>query len=115
MKSSGQKVFQDLTGDRYGLVTVIDRAPNYMRTSLRIPGKVNVYARWLCKCDCGKFKIIRADSLRSRRALSCGCKQGNRPKKKKDCYFSGPKQVLTRDKENEMTKTIDQYDTVGVL
>lgn len=32
-------------------------------------------SRWLCKCDCGEFPIIRAVSLRSGRTRSCGCLQ----------------------------------------
>lgn len=31
--------------------------------------------RWLCKCDCGKEKIIRGDHLISGSTKSCGCLQ----------------------------------------
>ena len=43
---------------------------------------------YMCKCDCGNFKEIRGDALRSGRTVSCGCTQietrqnfGNRVKK----------------------------------
>ena len=28
---------------------------------------------WLCKCDCGKEKIVRADTLKNGKVKSCGC------------------------------------------
>ena len=34
------------------------------------------YRTWLCKCDCGKTKIIRAHSLLSGNTKSCGCNKG---------------------------------------
>lgn len=54
----------DLTGQRFGEITVIDRAPN---------ANGNGRARWVCKCSCGRTKIIRSDVLR-RGIQSCGCK-----------------------------------------
>lgn len=33
----------------------------------------NGHALWLCKCDCGKEKIISGDSLQSGNTKSCGC------------------------------------------
>lgn len=29
---------------------------------------------WLCKCDCGNYKAIREDSLKSGLSQSCGCR-----------------------------------------
>ncbi len=52
----------DLTKLRFGRLVVIERAPN-----------INRYRAWYCKCDCGKTPIVRTDSLRSRKAQSCGC------------------------------------------
>jgi len=28
---------------------------------------------WLCKCECGKEKLVRADNLTKGRTVSCGC------------------------------------------
>lgn len=36
-------------------------------------GKINKHIYYLCKCECGKEKIIRGSHLRSGRILSCGC------------------------------------------
>jgi hypothetical protein len=33
---------------------------------------------WLCRCDCGKEKVIRRDDLRYNRTQSCGCLQKER-------------------------------------
>ena len=54
--------FIDLTGQRYGTLTVIERAPN--RKSK---------ACWLCQCDCGARKEVRAANLRNGNTHSCGC------------------------------------------
>lgn len=29
--------------------------------------------KWMCKCDCGNFKVIRMSDLRSGKTKSCGC------------------------------------------
>lgn len=50
----------DITGKRYGRLTVLHFSRFYKR-----------YSYWLCKCDCGMIKEIRKDYLG--RVLSCGC------------------------------------------
>lgn len=52
-------------GNIYGKLTVIERAENSKA------GK----ARWLCKCECGKTKIIVGSDLRNNKTKSCGCEQ----------------------------------------
>jgi len=54
----------NLVGQRYGKLTVIE-------FSEHIDGR----RAWLCKCDCGRIKIIRHDHLRRQvgAAQSCGC------------------------------------------
>ena len=53
----------DLTGRRFGRLTVIEEAPQAK------PGKT----RWLCKCECGKEKIVAGRELRTGDTKSCGC------------------------------------------
>lgn len=53
----------DMTGQRYGMLTVIKRVENDKH------GK----AQWLCKCDCGSEKTIVGASLRRGLTVSCGC------------------------------------------
>lgn len=53
----------DLTGQRFGRLTVISFAG--WTTDRR--------AKWLCRCDCGKWHIVRGSHLRSGNVQSCGC------------------------------------------
>lgn len=52
----------DLTGHRFGALTVLEKGP---RTS---SGKI----QWLCKCDCGNMVLRRTDNL-GKKTCSCGC------------------------------------------
>lgn len=54
--------FEDLTGQRFGRLTVVSRAPNRGRATT-----------WNCLCDCGNEVIIRACDMKSGRSRSCGC------------------------------------------
>lgn len=54
--------FQDLTGQKFGRLTVIKRIGNKGHNQF-----------YLCKCDCGKEKVILKSSLISGRTKSCGC------------------------------------------
>lgn len=60
--------FEDLTGKRFGRLLVIERLDNRI-----ISKKSRVF--YLCKCDCGIFKVKSADTLRSGDVRSCGCLQ----------------------------------------
>lgn len=57
----------DLTGKRFGRLTVIGRADN--------KGKISV---WKCRCDCGTEKDIMSSHLRYGRIVSCGCQSRER-------------------------------------
>lgn len=61
--------FNDLTGQKFGRLTVIKRAEDHIQPS----GKSVV--RWECKCSCNKHSIILVESrkLRSGEVNSCGC------------------------------------------
>ena len=59
--------FIDLTGKRFGHLTVISRAENSKT------GKT----RWNCVCDCGKHTVSYTESIRRGRTISCGC-EGHR-------------------------------------
>ena len=57
----------DLTGQRFGRLTVLSRAEDY------ISPKGKKSSRWLCQCDCGNIKVILGSALKNRRTRSCGC------------------------------------------
>lgn len=54
---------EDLTGKRFGMLTVIERAPN------SAAGK----PMWRCKCDCGNETVVHGNALRDGYTKSCGC------------------------------------------
>lgn len=59
--------FHNLTGQRFGRLTVIERAADKVTGS-----KPKVM--WRCKCDCGKEVIVWSSSLVQGTTVSCGCK-----------------------------------------
>lgn len=59
--------FIDLTGQRFGKLTVLYRGENKVYPN----GAIAV--NWVCKCDCGKIITTRANSLRKGRTRSCSC------------------------------------------
>lgn len=59
--------FIDLTGQRFGHLTVLYRGEN------KIYPNGAIVVRWVCKCDCGKTIITNANSLRKGKTISCGC------------------------------------------
>lgn len=54
--------FKDLTGQRFGRLTVIDRADTQ-----------NSHVRWRCRCDCGNITIVKGIHLKNGHTKSCGC------------------------------------------
>ena len=63
----------DLTGQRYGLLTVIEKAESRVNFS-----RVNTY--WKCVCDCGVHSEVSTSNLRMNKVQSCGCVRGLLPK-----------------------------------
>ena len=61
---------EDLRGRRFGKLTVIERAPNYISPSGRAS------TMWKCKCDCGTVLSIRSSHLKEGKSKSCGCNGG---------------------------------------
>lgn len=58
---------EDLTGQVFGLLTVVKRAEDNILPSGEHQTK------WLCKCQCGTEKSIRAAHLKAGVIRSCGC------------------------------------------
>ena len=52
----------DLSGQRFGRLTVIAPAENIGRRTA-----------WLCHCDCGGERIVKTVHLREGKVTSCGC------------------------------------------
>ena len=69
MRDTKAAVRMDLTGQRFGRLTVLDEAEPGCKPS----GKT--YRRWRCRCDCGNEAIVRQTQLTTGRTRSCGCLQ----------------------------------------
>ncbi len=54
--------FIDITGERFGRLTVLYRAPNHKKQTV-----------WRCVCDCGKELDVQGGHLKAGRIVSCGC------------------------------------------
>ena len=52
----------DLTGQKFNGFTVIKRVEDKRNNK-----------RWLCKCDCGKEKIVFGQNLKNGHTKTCGC------------------------------------------
>lgn len=59
---NGKTQIKDLTGQRFGKLTVISYAGSFRNRS-----------SWLCECDCGNTVIINQMELVRGDTLSCGC------------------------------------------
>lgn len=57
--------FHDLTGQKFGRLTVIKRVENNKQNGLM----------WLCKCECGNICVITSNHLKNGHTKSCGCLQ----------------------------------------
>lgn len=59
---SNKKRIIDLTGQKYGKLTVIKQVESFRG-----------HSAWLCQCECGNQKIINSVELKNGQTLSCGC------------------------------------------
>ena len=58
----------DLTGKKFGLLTVINQAPSVYTDD-------KIKTMWLCKCDCGAYKDVPSIYLRKKDIKTCGKKE----------------------------------------
>ena len=58
----------NLTGQRYGMLTVIEEQQNMKDVK-------NKGTYWRCVCDCGNETIVSSNQLRTGGTMSCGCLQ----------------------------------------
>lgn len=61
-KDFGERRLIDLTGKKFGNLTVIERAENRGKEIF-----------WKCRCDCGQIKEINGSRLKNGKTKSCGC------------------------------------------
>lgn len=65
---------KSLIGQKFGRLTVIERAENYISPS------GSIRAQWICRCDCGSNDrvIVTTAHLKNGSIQSCGCLQKER-------------------------------------
>lgn len=105
--------FIDMTGQRFGRLTVIKRAKNHIQ-----PNGVNV-VMWECKCDCGNEIIVSGMSLRRGDTKSCGCfhkecasNQGRKNKKYNTYDLSGDYGIGYTLNGEEFWFDLEDYDLI---
>lgn len=59
-----RKEFNDLTGQKFGMLTVVGETKK--------PNNTNVF--WECICECGNISVVRTHPLTHGLKLSCGCR-----------------------------------------
>ena len=59
---TSERKLEDLTGQRFGRLTVIERAET-----------THISTKWKCKCDCGNECTVIAQNLKRGHTISCGC------------------------------------------
>lgn len=55
---------KNLQGVKFGLLTALEPTPEK-----DTDGSV----KWLCRCDCGNYKVVSSNKLRMEHTTSCGC------------------------------------------
>lgn len=71
--------FIDLTGRKFGRLTVIERSTNRGEK-----------VAWLCKCECGNIHVSLGNSLLRGKTKSCGCIREEKPNRTKHGMWGTP-------------------------
>ena len=81
-KSCGCLKINDLTGQRFGKLVVLEPDSAHKTRSAR---------RYLCQCDCGNLTKVYGDALQSGGTKSCGClaQAKTQPPKMRETYIVG--------------------------
>lgn len=107
--------FIDLTGKKFGKLTVIKRVEDLISQS------GNRYPQWLCECDCEEHNevVVLGTNLKQKRTTSCGClskensiKQGKLAKKYNTYDLSGKYGIGYTQKGEEFWFDLDDYDLI---
>jgi hypothetical protein len=68
LKRDGCKhVNYNLIGEKFGYLTVIKQAEDYIKPRSKAHER-----QWLCKCICGRTKVIIESNLKGSKSISCG-------------------------------------------
>ena len=96
----------DLTGKKFGKLTVLERCEN----------SKSGYVRWLCKCDCGNNSIVYAGNLTKKHTTSCGCYKKQKTievKTKHGKVHTRIYKILNAMKDRCFNENNDRYNDYG--
>lgn len=97
----------DLTGQQFGKLKVLGRAPDYVSSN----GRRKIM--WHCVCDCGNEDVVvRGEDLRSGHTKTCGCSWGQLHGKSHEKIYKTWKSMKERC-ENPNTKSYKIYGAEG--
>ena len=97
----------NLLGQKFGKWTVIAEAPS-LKTSYK------TLAMWVCQCECGTIKTVRADDLRNGKSTQCkSCARKNKQSQKVQSKFTIQNQNISRS--NVIDETGNQYAHFSVI
>lgn len=103
-----------LCGQKFGKLLVIDVAEDYID-----PKSKKHIKQYLCQCDCGTIKVIRASNLKSGVSKPCGCErlkkcvEVNRNNKKLNTYdLTGEYGIGYTSKGEEFYFDLEDYDKI---
>src|SRR5579885_3917756 len=69
-KLMSKEYTENLIGQKFNKLTVIERAPNTNKSKSKPHG----YVAYYCNCDCGiKNILVSANNLKNSNTKSCGC------------------------------------------
>lgn len=69
-------LIKDLCGQKFGMLTVLERMPPDYRCTDRFGNVLKKRAAFYrCRCDCGNTVIVQRDNLKSGATQSCGCRR----------------------------------------
>lgn len=97
--------YVDLTGQKFGRLTVLYKAPS------RVLPSGQKQTMWHCRCDCGIEKDIRGAHLTAGRSKSCGCLNKEAAKERSFIDMTGYVMSEHGVKDSKLTviKQVDDY------
>lgn len=99
------KISKDLTGNKYGMLTVIGRSPDNGH------GK-KPCVKWLCQCECGRITQASKWSLENGLTVSCGCRKKIHGEKHTRLYQTW--QNMKRRCHDPKNKRYEHYGLRGI-
>lgn len=108
--------FKDLTGQKFGRLTVISLSEKIQRFRKNKPD--GHFYKWLCQCECGQMVVVDQVHLKSGHTQSCGCFHKEKIRKTKGLsktkLFVTWKNILSRC-YNKNNKEYKNYGGRGIF